>query len=92
MRGKATELVENLQKHQASKNILSYGSKGCLVKGKSLKTQNTIIINGTARTYNLFIPATASDYSQVQQHDLVVALHGRTNSNDMVQGYMGLQG
>lgn len=88
MRGKAAELVENLQKYQTSRAVLSYGSKGCSVTGKTLAAQNTIVIDGKTRKYNLFVPATASGYSSSKQYNLVVALHGRTNSNEMVQGYM----
>ena len=89
MRGKAAELVENLQKYQTSQTVLSYGSKGCSSASKTLGTQNTIMIDGAARKYNLYVP---SGYSSNKQYNLIVALHGRTNSNDMVQGYMGLQG
>lgn len=46
------------------------------------------MIDGVAREYNLSVP---SGYSKSKQYNLVVALHGRTNSNDMVQSYMGLQ-
>ena len=46
------------------------------------------MIDGVERKYNLYVP---SNYSKDKVYGLVVAIHGRTNSNDMVQAYMGLQ-
>lgn len=86
-RGKAAELIERIKEFKATKQVLDYKSAGCEVGGK-LATKNTIVIDGVTRKYNLYVP---SNYTKDKQYGLVVALHGRTNSNDMVQGYMGLQ-
>lgn len=87
-RGKATELIMNIGKFKLTRSPLGYASLGCTVPGKALGATNTILINGVAREYNLSVP---SGYSKDKEYNLVVALHGRTNSNDMVQSYMGLQ-
>lgn len=87
-RGKAAELIQNLREFQTVRAPIRNLSLGCTLPAKSLDIKNTIMIDGTAREYNLSIPA---GYTQKKQYRLVVALHGRTNSKDMVQGYMGLQ-
>ncbi len=87
-RGKAAELIVSIAQYRKTKAPLSYGSLGCSATGQVLDAKSTIMINGVPRTYNLSVP---SGYSKSKQYNLVVAIHGRTNSNDMVQGYMGLQ-
>jgi hypothetical protein len=87
-RGKAAELVESISKYKAKKTPLSYGSLGCTLPNNTLEARNTLMIDGMPREYNLAVP---SSYSQNKQYNLVVAFHGQTNSNDMVQNYMGLQ-
>jgi len=89
-RGKAAELIESIGKYAKSKVALGYKSPGCTALFSTpLGTKNTLLINGASRSYNLSIP---TGYSKDKQYNLVVALHGRTNSNDRVQSYMGLQG
>lgn len=87
-RGKAAELIVNIAQYRKSQAPLSYGSLGCTASGAVLQIKNTIMIDWVSREYNLSIP---NGYSKNKQYNLVVAIHGRTNSNDMVQGYMGLQ-
>ncbi|EKD44387.1 MAG: hypothetical protein ACD_71C00154G0004 [uncultured bacterium (gcode 4)] len=87
-RGKAAELVESIYRYKVKKTPLSYGSLGCTLPNNGLYVRNTLMIDGMSREYNLSLP---SDYSQDKQYNLVVAFHGRTSSNDMVQNYMGLQ-
>lgn len=88
-RGKAAELIQNLREFQVAKAPLLNDSIGCSIPGKSLLAKNTIVIDGVTREYNLSLPV---GYSKDKRYNLVVAIHGRTNSKDMVQSYMGLQG
>lgn len=85
-RGKTAELIERIAAYNTSKAKLDFKSAGCRTPGSLLK-QNLIKINGINREYNLAVP---SSYSKTQTYRLIVAIHGRTNTNDMVQGYMGL--
>ncbi len=86
-RGKSADLITRLQKYSSIKSPLSYASPGCNASG-NLGSENTINIEGKERKYNLFVP---NWYNSGKQYNLVVASHGRTNSKDQVQGYMGLQ-
>ena len=86
-RGKSAELITRLQKFKSTNISLSYGSTGCQT-GWTLSGENTITIAGVDRKYNLFIP---SNYSSSREYSLAIATHGRTNSKDQVQAYMGLQ-
>lgn len=45
------------------------------------------MIAGKERKYNLSIP---TGYTNSKEYSLAVATHGRTNSKDQVQAYMGL--
>jgi polyhydroxybutyrate depolymerase len=87
-RWKAAELVENMLRYKLTNAPLSNWSFGCTASWKTLNAKNVIIINWVSREYNLSIPAW---YSKDKQYNLVVGLHGRTNSNDMIQNYMWLQ-
>jgi hypothetical protein len=87
-RGRAADVISRIKSYAAQKKPLDYGSAGCTL-GSSLGTKNAIDIAGTSRSYNLYVP---SDYNSEKQYGLIVAFHGRTSSNDAVQGYMGLQG
>lgn len=85
-RGKSAELIIRLQEYSKTKSALSYKSKGCEAT-HALPSKNIIQIAGKDREYNLFVP---DNYSNNKQYSLIVASHGRTNSNDRVQGYMWL--
>ncbi|MFZ2255344.1 MAG: hypothetical protein WAW59_05030 [Patescibacteria group bacterium] len=47
-----------------------------------------IMVAGKTRSYILTVP---SSYSTSSPAKLIIAIHGRTNSNSMVQDYMGLE-
>ncbi len=87
-RGKATELITRIRAYHATRTMLNYKSAGCIV-GKDLSKINTITIAGKTRSYILSVP---SNYVRNKEYSLIVANHGRTNSNEQVQNYMGLQG
>lgn len=86
-RGKSAELIIRLQEYSRSRSPLSYKSTGCQTWGSLVSGENTIMIAGKERKYNLSIP---SGYSNSKEYSLIVASHGRTNSKDQVQAYMGL--
>jgi polyhydroxybutyrate depolymerase len=87
-RAKTAELIVRLREYTDKKSALDYKSNGCAVNG-NLGAKNTITINEKAREYNLAVP---SNYSRDKQYGLIIGVHGRTNSKDQVQAYMGLQG
>jgi len=87
-RAKTADLITRLKSYSTSKSPLDYKSNGCSVTG-NLNATNTIKIGESNREYNLAIP---SNYSRDKQYGLIIGVHGRTNSKDQVQAYMGLQG
>ncbi|MBP7823220.1 S-layer homology domain-containing protein [Candidatus Gracilibacteria bacterium] len=87
-RGKSAELILRLREYSQTKSSLNYKSPGCQVNSPIMSGENTIIIDGKERKYNLFVP---SGYSNSREYSLAIATHGRTNSKDQVQAYMGLQ-
>ncbi len=87
-RGKTADLIIRLQEFKRTNSPISYKSTGCSTSGNLISGENTIIINWQERKYNLYIP---SWYSNNREYSLAIATHGRTNSKDQVQAYMGLQ-
>lgn len=87
-RAKTAELIVRLREYKTKKSVLENKSNGCAVNG-NLGTKNTLTINEKLREYNLYVP---SNYSRDKQYGLIIGVHGRTNSKDQVQAYMGLQG
>ena len=86
-RGKASELILKIREFTIKSSLLTNVSRGCKNPG-TLASTNTVQVAGKDRSYILSIPAR---YTSGKAVGLVVAIHGRTNSNAMVQGYMGLE-
>ena len=86
-RGRATELIIRIRMYKQTQSLLSYGSTGCKV-GSDLQTKNTLIVAWKSREYLLSVPV---NYTKNKEYSLIVASHGRTNSNAQVQAYMGLE-
>lgn len=86
-RGKASELILRIREYSTKKTPLQYLSRGCTKPG-NLSWTNTIAINGKDRSYILSIPP---GYNSNKRVWLIVAIHGRTNSNTMVREYMWLE-
>jgi polyhydroxybutyrate depolymerase len=86
LRGEVTELTSRFLKKENGEKVSSL-SVGC---GKN-PTQNLspLLVNGVQRSFLQYIP---DAYRSNTPHGLVVAVHGRTNSNAMVKNYMGLEG
>jgi S-layer homology domain len=85
-RGRATELITRIRTYKHSLSPLDYKSHGCSV-GRDLMKKNTITVQGKSREYLLTVPR---GYLKVKNYPLIIGIHGRTNSNEQVQGYMGL--
>jgi predicted peptidase len=87
-RGKTTELILKVREYSKSKTPLSYLSAGC-ESPQSLSSGNfEIQVAGKSRTYIMYSPR---PFSREKPGKLILALHGRTNSNTMVQDYMGIE-
>jgi len=87
-RGKSAELIIRFQEFKRTNSPLSYKSTGCSVSGNNISSEVTLTIAGKERQFNLSLP---NGYSNTREYSLAIATHGRTNSKDQVQAYMGLQ-
>ena len=85
-RGRATELITRIRTYKHTSILLDYGTQGCQT-GRDLMKKNTITVQGKSREYLLTVPR---GYLKVKKYPLIIGIHGRTNSNEQVQGYMGL--
>ncbi len=87
-RGKASELILRIREYNTKKTPLENLSQWCIAP-KSLTTGTyEVTVAGKARSYILNVP---SSYSSTNPAWLIIAIHGRTNSNSMVQNYMWLE-
>lgn len=86
-RGKSAELIIHFQEFVRTRTPLSTKSLWCTITPQTISGEVTLIINGKERQFNLSVP---SNYSNSKEYGLVIATHGRTNSKDQVQKYMGL--
>lgn len=86
-RGKSAELITRFQEFKRTNSPLTYKSTGCNISAQSMSSEVTLTVAGKERQFNLFVP---SGYSNSREYSLIIATHGRTNSKDQVQKYMGL--
>ena len=86
VRGQASEIIIRVQDLENGKD-LDYESVWCWTSS-SLSSNNSVIINGKTRSYLLDLP---KNYNKNKAYSLVLGLHWRTNSNDMVRDYMWLE-
>ena len=86
-RGKASELILRIREYSQKKTPLQNLSRGCNKPG-NLSWTNIIPIASKDRSYILSIPP---GYTSSKSVWLIVAIHGRTNSNTTVRGYMWLE-
>ncbi len=87
-RGKASELILRIREYSIKKSPLTNLSKGCTSPRSLTSGTHEVTIAGKTRSYILSVPWV---YSISNPAKLIIAIHGRTNSNNMVQGYMGLE-
>lgn len=64
-------------------------SAGCNINTQIPSGSHNINVDGVKRNYLLYVP---NGISKNNPKGLIVAFHGRTNSNKMVRDYMGLGG
>lgn len=86
-RGKSAELITRFQEFKRTNTPLNYKSTGCSVSSGTMSSEITLNIAEKERKFNLSLP---SGYTNGREYSLVIATHGRTNSKDQVQKYMGL--
>lgn len=85
-RGQVADIIFKVQQYSRWEDI-SYESLGCSVN--DLKSWSyTINVNGSKREYLLYVPSSFFN----KELWLIVAFHGRTNSNSQVRDYMVLWG
>ena len=78
---------ENAQTQIAQPQVAPVPTVGCSVAAPP-QPPSRVNVNGTTRT---FITAVPNSYQPGQPHALVVAFHGRTNSNEQARRYFGLE-
>lgn len=83
-RGRAAELITRIRTYKQTLTPLDYKSIGCSI-WHDLSRENTITIAGKERKYLLTVPR---GYLKVHTYPLIIANHGRTNSNEQVKNYM----
>lgn len=87
-RGKAANLILRVREYASKKAPLTNLSKGCESPKSLTSGTHEVTIAWKTRSYILAVPGS---YSSTNPAKLIIALHGRTNSNSMVQDYMGLE-
>jgi len=87
-RWRAADIMNRLMQIKAW-DTPDYLSDGCDVMGDMRSWEYTIDIGGSTRKYLLYVPDNLSSSNPLW---LIVAFHGRTNSNYMVRDYMKLWG
>lgn len=87
-RGQAIDLLWRVRASLDSRNNLSYNSFGCTQPPTTLPENASLSVNGKIRNYILSVPANP----QRKPVPLIIAFHGRTNSNATIRNYMGLEG
>lgn len=85
-RGQAAELLVNFEKYSQGEKISSLSS-ACGLTPELKSGEYSLVVDGVTRKYLLYVPSGVSASSAKW---LIVAFHGRTNSNDDVRDYMVL--
>lgn len=85
-RWQAAELIWRMKQFSDTEE-LNYLSSGCDINPEISSGEYTIDIWWVQRKYLLYVPEGIKKW---QEMSLIVAFHGRTNSNEMVRDYMKL--
>lgn len=84
-RGKAADMILRIREYSKNKNPLTNISKGCTNTNPLTSGTYQVIVGEKTRNYILSVPRS---YSSTNPAKFIIAIHGRTNSNLMVQNYM----
>lgn len=87
-RGKASELILKIREYNTKKSPLQNLSQWCVSPQSLTSGTHEVTVAGKSRSYILNVP---SSYNTSNPAWLIIAIHGRTNSNSMVQNYMWLE-
>lgn len=87
-RGQAADVIEKIRQYSQWKTP-DYKSVWCFAEPQLSSWSYTIEVSGLKRNYLLYVP---SGVKKNKEFPLIVAFHGRTNSNEMVRDYMKLWG
>lgn len=87
LRGQSTEILFKMSQISEEKSV-DYTSAGCGIQNP-LASKNTLSLSGRDFYYVLDLP---DNYSPNQSYPLVIGIHGRTETPESVQGYMGISG
>lgn len=88
-RERMAQIMNGVRRHQSGDNPEqpdSFLSPGCGGQAPS-KAPTSLDVGGVQRSFLIDLPV---GYSSSEPMKLIVAFHGRTNSNDQVRGYYGL--
>ncbi len=83
-RERAADLIWREVQHDTDR-VISNLSPGCGKSGAQPTT--SVMVNGVERTFLLTVPR---NYVSHDASPLIIAFHGRTNSNEQVRSYFGL--
>jgi polyhydroxybutyrate depolymerase len=87
-RGQAADLINRMRKVSEGQKI-DYASTGCSIAPSISSGSYNRTVSWIDRNYLLYVPPWMQIWKQTS---LIVAFHGRTNSNQMVRDYMKLWG
>lgn len=87
-RGKASELILRVREYNNKKTPLTNLSQWCIAPQVLTSGTHEVTVAGKTRSYILTVPRS---YTASNPAKLIIAIHGRTNSNTMVRWYMWLE-
>ena len=82
----ASHIIYRMSEYNDNKK-LDYKSAGCDWSSVLKSWEYSVTINGNKRKYLLYVPNWTTSKTE---KSLIIAFHGRTNSNEMVRDYMQL--
>jgi len=85
-RWQAADIIYKMKLY-SDKQEVNYQSIWCEVNPSLQSGEYTINVGGSSREYLLYVPSGMKKWKEM---NLLVAFHGRTNSNEMVRDYMQL--
>ncbi len=84
----ATDFLIALRSYVTTKEKQASLSIGCGNSRQQSSGEYSVFVNGVKRSYRIYVP---QRFEKNTPWKLIFAIHGRTNSNAQVQGYMWLE-